>query len=143
MIIKKKSENIKIYADFNGTEICTADPNILCLNLTGYGTLASLSFHRVKLRESQRLLFGDIDGLTSGGTTYFDKNRITKNCSGWFARIDQKGIYEDVAIDHNSEIHVCFSCRKNVKHYLDLTGRLFDEHCPFCGESVMTPLSPP
>ena len=44
---------MRIYADFNRVEECGSDSKSLCTNLTGYGTLASLSFHQLVFEEGQ------------------------------------------------------------------------------------------
>lgn len=132
-----------IYADFNGIEECRLDPNMLCLDLTGYGTLASLSLHKVKLKEGLFLVFNDPEGLSVRGITYFDQDKVSGNCSGWFARIQSDDIIENEPLEHDYDTHTCFTCRKNIKPYLDKIGRQFKENCPFCDTSIMLPLSPP
>lgn len=134
---------MKIYADFNSVEECPSDSNILCLDLTGYGTLASLSLHKLKLKEGQSLVFNDPEGLSVSGVTYFDKDKISENCSGWFAKIQRDDIAEDKPLDQDYDTHICFTCRNNIKPHLDSVGQQFRENCPFCGTSVMIPLSRP
>lgn len=134
---------MRIYADFNGIEECLSNSNELCLDLTGYGTLASLSFHKVKLYEGQSLELGDPDGLTAKGLIYFDQDKISENCSGWFAKFQRDAIVGGEPLDHDYNIHICFKCRNDIKPHLDVVGRQFREECPFCGTPVMFPLSPP
>ena len=134
---------MKVYADFNSLEECSSDPSKNCLDLTAYGTLASLSFHKLKLNEGEILVFSDPEGLSVNGVTYFDKNRVSENCSGWFAKFERDDIVENEPLDYDYDTHICFTCRNNIKPYLDLVGRQFKEECPFCGTSVMLPLSVP
>ena len=134
---------MKIYADFNSIEECSSDRNKVCLDLTGYGTLASLSFHKLRLREDETFLFVDPEGLNVNGVTYFDKNRVSENCSGWFAKFERDDITEGEHLDHDYETHTCFNCRNNIKPHLDIVGQQFKENCPFCGTSVMFPMSAP
>lgn len=134
---------MRIYADFNGIEEYDSDSNMLCLNLTGYGTLASLSTCQIVLQEGLLLELADPDGLSIKAMVFFDKERISKNSSGWFARFPKEDMSEGKELDHDYDTHLCFKCRKNIKPYLDEVGRQFSEVCPFCGTSVMYPLSPP
>ena len=134
---------MRIYADFNGVEEYDSDSTKLCLNLTGYGTLASLSSYQIALEEGQFLELADPDGLSVRAMVFFDKKRISKNCSGWFAKFQQADMSEGEELGHDYDIHLCFKCRKNIKPHIDAVGRQFSEVCPFCGTSVMYPLSPP
>lgn len=134
---------MKIYADFNGVEACTSGSNMLCLDLTGYGTLASLSLNKLKLKEGQTLDFSDTEGLSVSGEIYFDKDQVSGNCSGWFAKFQRGDISEGEPLDHDYDTHTCFTCRNNIKPYLDSVGRQFKENCPFCDTSVMITLSNP
>lgn len=134
---------MRIYADFNGVEECTSSSGELCLDLTGYGTLASLSYHRIKLHEGLSLALADPDGLSVRGVVFFDQERVTKTCSGWFAKFQRTEMLESEHLTHDYDTHLCYKCRKNIKPHLDVVGRQFIEECPFCGTSVMFPLSPP
>lgn len=134
---------MQIYADFNGVEENDSDSNMLYLNLTGYGTLASLSSHQIVLKEGQSLELADPDGLSVRAIIFFDKERISENCSGWFAKFPKSDMLEGEKLNHEYDIHLCFKCRKNMKPHLDGVGRQFSEACPFCGTSVMYPLSSP
>jgi hypothetical protein len=133
---------MRIYADFNGIEKCEFDSDLLCLNLTGYGTLASLSFNEVKLFKGQVLELSDPDGTSVFGTVYFDKNKISKNCSGWFAKFREDEISEGEPLKYDKNAHLCFKCRKNIKPHLDMVGRQYKENCPYCGTPIMFPLLP-
>ena len=127
---------MKICADFNGVEECSSEPGMACLGLTGYGTLASLSFHRLRIREGETLVFCDPDGLMAHGVTYFDKSRVSEICSGWFAKFRFAEIVKIEPTDHDHQVHVCFTCRKDIKPHLDAVGKRYNENCPFCGTIV-------
>ncbi len=133
----------KIYADFNGIERCEIDPTWAYLNLTGYGTLACLNFHRIKLEEGQEFLFCEPNDIAVLGVTYFDEKRIASNCSGWFAKCKWAEIFECPPFDFDFGTHLCFSCRRNIESYLDQVGRNYDENCPHCSTAVMFPMSAP
>jgi hypothetical protein len=132
-----------IYADFNGIEKCKADPDSVLLNLTGYGTLASLSLHKIKLYEGGTIDLCDPEGLMATGILLFDKTKVSNNSSGWFAQFKRNEISEGEPIDHDYSNHICFNCRENIKKHLDKVGRQFNEVCPYCGTPVMCPLSAP
>ena len=132
-----------IYADFNGLEDSVASPDEVLLDLTGYGTLASLSLHRVRLRAGQHLMLCDPDGLWVMGEINFDPSRRSSRRSGWFATFQRRGIREGASLQHDYATHLCFKCRLNLKPHLDKVGRQFNEICPHCGTPVMFPLSPP
>lgn len=140
---KPDISKICIYADFNGVEECNSDPSVLCMSLTGYGTLASLSYHKIKLYEGQMLILGDPDDLTVLGQIYFDSTRASDNCSGWFAKFYKNEILEETSLVHDYDKHLCFNCRANIKSYLDKVGHQYKEKCPYCNTSVMYPLLPP
>ncbi len=134
---------LKIYADFNGVEECPEDPKFASLDLTGYGTLASLSLHKLKLKEDMALTLCDSDGLYVNAKIYFDTTRVSENCAGWFAKFKAQDISEGMPMEHDFDRHICFKCSNNLRPYLDVVGQNFNENCPFCGASVLTPLSPP
>ncbi len=132
-----------IYADFNGIEDCINDLDSVLLDLTGYGTLASLSFHKIKLYEGLSIELCDPEGLMATGMILFDKTKVSNNCSGWFAKFMKDKISEGEPIEHDYSKHLCFNCRENIKEHLDKVGRQFNEECPFCGTSVMFPITSP
>ena len=134
---------MKIYADFNGIEECNSNSKMRCLNITGFGTLSSLSLYKLRVKEGQTIVFSDPDGLSVSGTMYFDINRVSKNCSGWFAKFHSDDVYEDEPLKHDYSIHTCFTCRKNLKSHFDAVGRQFDDNCPFSRTPIMMPLSAP
>ncbi|MBL0283841.1 MAG: hypothetical protein IPQ01_07995 [Zoogloea sp.] len=132
-----------IYADFNGLEDSLVDADMAVLDLTGYGTLASLSRHGVQLRVGQRLAFSDFDGLEVVGEIGFDSARVSERSSGWYARFSRGEIKDVSPREHDFATHLCFKCRNDLKPYLDKVGRSFVETCPHCGTPVMAPLLPP
>lgn len=134
---------IKIYADFNSIEPYPFDENMLCLDLTSYGTLASLSYYQISMQIGNTFTFVDPDGLTVTATVFFDSSKISTICSGWFAKFESDNIIQGAPLAHYNDLHLCFHCRKNTKPYLMRVGQQFKEHCPFCGTAVMTPLLPP
>jgi hypothetical protein len=134
---------MQIYADFNSLESCHRYQKLSCLDLTGYGTLASLNLYQLSLKIGEELLLVDPSGLFVQGQAFFDKDRVSKTCSGWFAKFERSAIAEGVAPQYDYSTHLCFNCRSNIKPYLDKVGRNFREECPFCGTSVMFALLPP
>lgn len=132
-----------IYADFNGSENSPASPDEVHLDLTGYGTLASLSLHQVRLRVGQHLMLCDPDGLQAMGEIGFDPSQRVSRRSGWFAKFRRRDIHEGTPLEHDYAVHLCFKCRLNLKPHLDKVGRQFNESCPHCGTPVMFPLLPP
>lgn len=128
-----------IYADFNGLEHSATSPDEVHLDLTGYGTLASLSQHQLRLRVGQRLTLCDADGLHVVAEIGFDPSRR----SGWFAKFQQRDIREGTPLEHDYATHMCFKCRLNLKPHLDKVGWQFKESRPHCGTSVMYLLMAP
>jgi hypothetical protein len=132
-----------IYADFNGMEDSGTSPDDVLLDLTGYGTLASLNLHQVRLRVGQHLVLCDPDGLQVVGEVGFDLSRRSSRRSGWFAKFQRHSIQEGTPLEHDFAKHLCFKCRLNLKPHLEKVGRQFNENCPQCGTPVMFPLLPP
>lgn len=132
-----------VYADFNGLEVCSSAENDLCLDLTGYGTLASLSSYGIRLQQGQEITLADQDGLRVRAKVYFDKGRVSRNSSGWYAKFKKDELTEGAPAQHDFDTHLCFTCRKNLKPHLEKVGQNFAEECPFCGTSIMFPLLPP
>ncbi len=134
---------MQIYADFNGLEDSAASPDDACLDLTGYGTLASLSLHQVRLRVGQQLTLCDPDGLQVMGEICFDSSRQSRHSSGWYAKFKRSDIQNGAPLEHDYATHLCFKCRRNLELHLDKIGRQFNEKCPYCSTPVMFPLLPP
>lgn len=134
---------MKIYADFNGTEPCSAGDEKLCLDLTGFGTLASLSRHSVKLRRGLSLTFADSDGLTVTAPVEFDPRRVGRRSAGWIAIFRKKDLRDEEPVDHDFNSHICFNCRNDIKEHLRAVGQQFSARCPYCGTPVIYPLEPP
>jgi hypothetical protein len=134
---------MKIYVDFNGAERCASPSDEFFLDLTGFGTLASLSRYGIQVQRNMQLTFADIDGLSVTAPVEFDRSRMNSHCSGWYAKFKKVDLAEGTPVEHNFESHLCFKCRREIKPYLNKVGQQFDEHCPYCGTSVMAPLLPP
>jgi len=112
------STDTKIYIDFNALEGCCKDTDILVCDITGYGTLASLSFHKIRLSAGQSLFFSDFDGLCAKGTVHFDPKRVKGNCSGWFAKFCRSQLTEIESHEKFQIPHLCFKCRRNLAEHL-------------------------
>lgn len=132
-----------IYADFNGLEDCPNDADMAALDLTGYGTLASLSHHQVQLRVGQRIVLSDFDSLEVVGELAFDSARVSECSSGWYALFRRNDVEDIPPREYDYSTHLCVKCRSDLKRYLDKVGRNFRETCPHCGTPVMAPLLPP
>lgn len=133
----------KIYADFNNIEDFEND-SFCYLNLTGYGTLASLSNNQIRLMEGMKFHFYDDCGTAVIAHVFFYRNLVNNYCSGWFAKFRKEDIFYEPVVEHNFSIHLCSRCRRNI--YLDLDhtiGREYKGACTHCGELVMSPLFPP
>ena len=91
----------KIYADFNGIEPYEQDSRYSLLNLTSYGTLASLSENKIRFNEGMELTFFDPEGLIAKGTIIYVKERVSHNCSGWFAKVANDGIFDSEDCEFN------------------------------------------
>jgi hypothetical protein len=138
--------NIKIYADFNGVTGCPDETPMTCLFLTGYGTLASLSNHQIRLREGMSLTFYTPGDIEVEGEVFFDKTTPSKfNSLGqWLARFDETEVRNSEEGDEPELMeHLCFNCRLDLTEYLRLIGRQYKESCPSCGTDIMYPLLPP
>lgn len=135
--------NDYIYADFDAVEDHALGDGVCQIDLTGYGTLASLSKHNISLFEGLSLKLSDQDELGVIAEAFFDESRIPPNCSGWFGQFQNSDIFE-VKVDGLIEKeHLCFSCRVDISRYLDEVGRNYKEFCPHCGASIMFPMEPP
>lgn len=133
----------RIYADFNSIE--HHSENEATLDLTGYGSLASLSREKIQLREGIKLLLCEPDDIEVEGTTFFDTSH--KDPAGrtgrWLVRINPKLIRDSQYTETNPESHPCFTCRKELSDYLKGVGQRYNEFCPYCGTSIILPLAPP
>jgi hypothetical protein len=135
--------NLLIYADFNGIERDSGGSSRARIDMTGYGTLASLSLHRIRLETGECLTLADPDGLRVRAEMIFDKSRIADRCSGWFGSFDESAMEQASSLDQEYNSHLCFKCRNNLFEYLNRVGRAYREYCPTCGTPVMFPLLPP
>jgi hypothetical protein len=136
----------KIYADFNGIVVCPGGLPNSCLDLTGYGTLASLSRHRIRLSEGLVLTFYEPDDIEVEAEVFYDTTHRGKFTAPgrWLARFNSVKIRNsEVTEARERPEHLCFTCRLDLTEYLRLVGRQYNEACPSCGTSVMHPLLPP
>lgn len=136
---------MKVYADFNGVREFSEESEKCYLNLTGYGTLASLSYLQIQLTEGMALTLYDTDGLEVNAVVFYDKNKSDQENykTGWFAKFDGSKI-KNVSFEIGThEKHLCFKCRKDLKPHLLDVGRQYNEVCPYCGTTVLFPLLPP
>lgn len=140
-------QKIRIYADFNGIVDCRKKAsNLVCLALTGYGTIASLSRHQICLREGLILIFYEPNDIEVEGEVFYDTNFPGKFTSPgqWLALYDPELIRnseESSALELKE--HLCFNCRLDLTEHLNIVGRQYKEVCPDCGTSIMYPLFPP
>ena len=138
-------KSMRIYADFNGIESPSEDAAQCLLDLTGYGTLASLSLQQIRLHEGMSLTLFDPDGLEVEAVALFDESKVGKDShsSGWLAKFKCSLIKECTPVLHDFDKHLCFKCRRDLKSHLLEVGQQYKEICPYCETSVMFPLLPP
>jgi hypothetical protein len=133
----------RIYADFNSFERIKEDE--ATLDLTGRGSLASLSQAKIQLREGMKLLLCEPDDIEVEGVAFFDAS--LKNPAGnmgrWLVRIDPKLIRDSQYIDADPVSFPCFTCQKELSDHLKKVGWDFKNLCPYCNASLMLPLAPP
>lgn len=136
---------MRVYADFNGIESSSEDDGLCHLDLTGYGTLASLSLQQIRLYEGMPLTLFDPDGLEVKAIAFYDARKVGENInsSGWFAKFQRGLIKECVPTLHDYDKHLCFKCRRDLKQYLREVGQEYKEKCPHCKTSIMFSLLPP
>ena len=134
-----------VYADFNSIERYTFGGYDSRVGMTGYGSIASLSTQRIKLREGMDLIVYEPLDIEATGVAHFDLN-----CSDpagrigmWFVLVNNKDIRDSKYSSEAGGTHLCFGCRYDLKEHLDKSGRRYQEKCPRCGTEIMTPLSPP
>jgi hypothetical protein len=135
----------RVYADFNAIEYLASDRSAALLNLTGYGTLASLSLQKLRLTEGLSLVLYEPDDIEADATVHFDESRLDPigRSGSWVARLDARKIRSCVGGETLGREHPCFGCGKDLSDHFLSVGRYYDESCPQCGASVMAPLSRP
>lgn len=139
-------QGVKIYADFNGIIDCSKGNSKSCLALTGYGTLASLSRHQIRLREGMILTFYEPDDIEVEGEVFYDTKIPSKFTSPgqWVALYDSQQVRNsEESCDLDLKQHLCFKCRIDLEPYLKTVGQQYKEICPNCGTDIMSPLLPP
>jgi hypothetical protein len=134
-----------IYADFNGIEYTNETKAEAILDLNGYGTLASLARLNLYLTEGMPLVLYEPNDIEATGIAHFDKNRRDPagRVGAWVAHINSSNIQASTYAREPSSEHPCMSCRQDLNPYLSKVGRAYKEICPYCGTSIMAPLSPP
>ena len=134
-----------IYADFNGIKYTNESKSEAILDLNGYGTLASLARQNLRLTEGMSLVLYEPNDIEVIGIAHFDKNRIDPagRVGAWVAHVNPAHIQGSTYAREPSNEHLCMGCRQDLNPYLSKVGRAYNESCPHCGTSIMTPLSPP
>jgi hypothetical protein len=134
----------RVYADFNSIEYSSIDRSVASIDLTGYGTLASLSNQKLRLFEGMKVLLYEPNDIEVEGVAYFDRAQTDPagRTGKWFARI-HSNIRDSAhpATEHHD--HLCFGCGRSLLPHLKAVGQQYAEFCPHCGTSVMAPLAPP
>jgi hypothetical protein len=135
----------RIYADFNSIEYLNADKSSATVGLTGYGTLASLSNQKIRLKEGMAVVLYEPNDIEAEGSAHFDRQRIDPAGTGgeWIALIDARNIRACTKAEPEFHRHACFCCGKDLLPHLKAVGQSYTERCPSCGTSVMAPLAPP
>jgi hypothetical protein len=135
----------RAYADFNGIEYDTYNQPSAAIDLTGYGTIASLANQKIRLKEGMVLVLCEPNDIEVKGTAYFDHTLIDPagRMGKWMARINAKEIKDCEPSEPMHHQHFCSSCEQDLIPHLKEAGQLYKEFCPRCGTSVMAPLAPP
>jgi hypothetical protein len=137
----------KICVDFNRLENFTHDDHAdkeLHLNLSSLGVLTSLCLYQIQLKEGLNLTLVDPDGMTiNSAEVFFDKNKVSSNNTGWYAKFKNGDIWDDEPTEFDYKTHLCFNCRKDLMPHFKLIGQSFSGNCPFCDTPVIFPMLPP
>jgi|SRR3954469_20833745 len=135
----------RVYADFNGIEYSQNLEGLDSLKITGYGTLASLSRQKIKLKEGMELTLITPNDIECEVFVMFDeKVSCPSGASGaWVAYFKHKNVKDCVDLEAEDFSHPCFNCGVNLEPHFKLVGRLYKESCPICGVSIMAPMAKP
>ena len=132
-----------IYADFNALNP-HADDAIVEMQITGYGTLASLARQKLRFTEGMAMVVYEPMDIECEATAHYDS--LLKDPAGrpgaWVVRLNPTNIRESVQSQDNNGEHPCIICGHDFKVSF-ARGRNYTEHCVSCGASVMEPLAPP
>ena len=136
----------RIYADFNAFQGAVEGEAFAELELTGYGTLASLAKQRIRLKEGMELLLFEPNDIECSAVAHFDASR--KDPAGrigaWVARIPTPVMIRDsTQPEEPSGEHPCIVCGGDFKEQFATRGRNYIETCLYCEASVMAPMAPP
>jgi hypothetical protein len=129
-----------VYADFNGVWFINGRSAAVLL-LTGYGTLASLARQKIRLEEEMKLIFFEPNDIECEGAAHFEMT-ITDpagRAGAWVALINWDDVRDCIQQEHVSD-YPCIECGNDGAFGC---GGNYEEHCPTCGASVMTPMLPP
>ena len=135
----------RIYADFNAIEYPTDGSSYALLPLTGYGTLASLSRHGLRLTEGQPLILFEPNDIECDATAHFEQTRADPvgTLGEWVALISKNEFRNIVGDEELSLQHPCFGCGVDLNNQEPPGWRSYKEVCNVCGTPVMAPLLPP
>ena len=134
-----------IYADFNSIMMSSENYDYECLELTGYGTIQSLNYLQIKLKEGMKFIFYEPEDIEVEAEVYFDRTTrsIISTEGRWLAKFKKGTIRECKKIQNWNEPHPCFKCREDFKPFLKKVGQNYKENCPNCGTSIIYPLIEP
>ena len=135
-----------IYADFNALEGAAEGAPFAEMEITGYGTLASLARQRVRLIEGMELLLFEPNDIECRAVAHFDAFRRDPagRIGAWVARIPTPVTVRDsTQAEEPSGEHPCMVCGGNFADQFASFGRNYTETCAYCGASVMAPMAPP
>jgi hypothetical protein len=135
----------RVYADFNCIEYSQDLENLDSLKITGYGTLASLSRQKIQLKEGMELTLVTPNDIECEAIVKFNENvPCPSGATGaWVAYFNHNNIRKCVGVESEEFSHPCFNCGEDLESHFKLFGRLYAEHCPLCGVSIMAPMAKP
>ena len=134
----------KIYADFNGITTLGYS-NYEYIDLCGYGTLASLSYYNIKLKNGMDLTLFEPGDIEVDAVIEFISSETDKHnpLGKWFGKYKSESIKASNTDSEYNQEHLCFKCRYNLEEHLNNVGRKYNESCPICNTAIMYPLLPP
>jgi hypothetical protein len=135
-----------IYADFNALGNVGEGELFAEMDLTGYGTLASLARQRLRLKEGMEFFLFEPNDIECRAVAHFDPTRIDPagRVGSWVARIPSPvTTRQSEQPEANSNEHPCIVCGSDFADEFAKVGRHYTEECAKCGASVMEPMAPP
>ncbi len=135
----------RVYADFNGIEYSQDQESLDSLEITGYGTLASLSRQKIQLKEGMELTLVTPNDIECEVIVKFnEKVSCPSGAMGaWVAYFNHNNIRDCVDVECEDFSHPCFNCGLELESHFKLVGRHYKESCPACGVSIMAPMAKP